>query len=591
MNTPATPPTPGATPKGHPPGLYLLFAVEMWERFSYYGMKAFLMIYMTTAMVAGGLEWNKERAGGLYGWYTGLAYLTPIMGGYIADRFIGTHYSMLIGGAVIAAGHFTLAFETIPSFYAGLGLIIIGTGFFKPCVSVMVSQLYPAKDVRRDAAFTIFYMGINLGAFLGPIVCGGLRVGRKQGEVYGWDWAFAAAGVGMVLGLIAYLVGRPFFLKGIGLPTRGKSAPLLAEDMQCAKCSHSLAGLDRDTNCPECGLSTADVPAERRPLTRKDKEGIAAIFILSFFVIFFWTAFEQSGSSMTIFAEERTDRSISTGLAQQIYAVGTEAGNPLPTWVFILLGAALVAGWIFFERLWKKTAATRSTSARLAPIAARIIGLAVGPVLLLFGVLKMTGFLKEAFLPDDFVAKAEYPADWFQSVNPFFILLFAPIFAAIWLRLARKGREPSTPLKFSLGLMLLGAGFVFMVLGGQASSGPGDTIVKVSGLYLLGAYCIHTMAELCVSPVGLSVVNKLSPVRFVTLLMGVWFLANFIANKVAGTLAGMVDKIAKEKLSIGGFDLEGQALFFSLFVVAPVLAGVVLLFLVPKLSKLMHGRA
>ncbi len=256
---------------------------EMWERFSYYGMKAFLILYMTLGPTVGGQSGLDEerKSASIYGWYTGLVYLTPIIGGYIADRVLGTARSMVIGGAIIAAGHFCLAFETTVSFYVGLLCIVIGTGFFKPCVSVMVGQLYGDRDPRRDAAFTIFYMGINLGAFLGPIICGGLRVGRRHGEVFGWSWAFAAAGVGMVLSLIMFMIGKPFLLKGIG----DKPAKKTAEQKQAA----------------------ANVP-----LTAEEKKGIAVIFIMAFFVIFFWTAFEQAGSSMDLFAEERrTSRTLS----------------------------------------------------------------------------------------------------------------------------------------------------------------------------------------------------------------------------------------------------------------------------------------
>ncbi|MBX3406491.1 MAG: peptide MFS transporter [Phycisphaeraceae bacterium] len=576
--------------QGHPGGLYLLFVTEMWERFSFYGMRAFLMLFMTAAVVNGGLGWDEQKAASLYGWYTALVYLTPIIGGYMADKLLGTHYSMVLGGAIIAAGHFTLALETIPSFYVGLLLIVVGTGFFKPCVSVMVSQLYPAKDKRRDAAFTIFYMGINLGAFLGPIVCGGLRIGRKQGEVFGWSWAFAAAGVGMVLGLLAYMIGRPFLLKGIGLPEHKRSeAPgqTLSEDVVCATCGQPLAGRPAGSECPKCGTSTAAAPPRRRPLNREEKHGIAVIFIMAFFVIFFWTAFEQAGSSMNLFAENRTDRSLSSGTAHLLHDWATQDGAPAPTWLIALGGMVLLGAWMFCERSWRRT--PRVPHPLLAAVP-RIVGLAGGGTLLTLAILKATGFLKEAFIPDNFLQEAEYPAEWFQSVNPFCILVFAPIFAAAWLRLGRAGREPSTPVKFALGLILLGLGFLFMVFAGRASD-AGASPVLVSGWYLTAAYSIHTLGELCLSPVGLSMVNKLAPVRFVSLLMGVWFLANFAANKIAGTLAGYNDAIAAKQLSLGGIDLTGQSLFYALFTVVPIVAGIVVLLLAPALSRLMHGRA
>jgi POT family proton-dependent oligopeptide transporter len=540
----------------HPPGLYLLFMTEMWERFSYYGMKAFLILYMTLSVSVGGLGWSKEKGASVYGWYTGLVYLTPIIGGYIADRMLGTARSMVIGGAIIAAGHFSLAFETLPSFYIGLICIVVGTGFFKPCVSVMVGQLYGERDPRRDAAFTIFYMGINLGAFLGPIICGGLRVGRRHGEVFGWSWAFAAAGVGMVLSLIMFLIGKPFLLKGIGDKPQPRE------------------------------LQKAAAPSQ--PLTAEEKRGIAVIFIMAFFVIFFWTAFEQAGSSMDLFAEERTNRTLSPEMAQSVWRWGTEAGYPMPDWLFMVIGAGLTTVWAvaagkmrdYFDR------------AKVGPLVLKLLGLAVGPTMFLFGILKATGFLQEAFLPKDFLDKAEYPADWFQSVNPFFILTLAPVFAAAWLKLARKGKEPSTPVKFAMGLILLGLGFLFMVEGGRLSNGSGaGEVVRVSGFWLSAAFCVHTMGELCLSPVGLSMVNKLAPAKFVSLLMGVWFLSNFVANKLAAMLAGMEDKIASKTVTVGGLVLHGQPLFYSVFVVVPIAGGILLLFLTPMLKSLIGDRA
>lgn len=595
-------------PTGHPKGLYLLFTTEMWERFSYYGMRAFLILYMVSTVAEGGLGWTKEKAGTMYGWYTGLCYLTPLFGGYIADKLIGTHYSMLLGGAIIAAGHFTLAFETIPSFYAGLGLIIIGTGFFKPCVSVMVGQLYPERDRRRDAAFTIFYMGINLGAFLGPIICGGLRLGRKQGEVFGWSWAFAAAGVGMVLGLIAYLAGRPWLLRGVGATPKKKDVKGVArlgavfaalglvalilgfapgyEKVGQLWASFTGTGwlLYYPAGIVVAIAAIAGISAFVMAQEPKDRGPVAAIFIMAFFVIFFWTAFEQAGSSMNLFAQERVDRTLSPATAHWVYDLGVKEGFPLPSWAFLIFGAVLTGGWIAFER---GTSGRRDIN-RPLQVTARVLGLAIGPILILFGGLKWGGFLGTAFFPPDFLEKAEYPPDWFQSVNAGFILLLAPIFASAWLRLARKSREPSTPVKFAAGLILLGVGFVFMVLAAQQSMGSEGAVIRVTGLWLVAAYCLHTMGELCLSPVGLSMVNKLAPVRFASLLMGVWFLANFVANTSAGLLAGQVDEIAKGHVYR---ILGGQADFYLMFVAAPILAGLVLLAITPIMKKLMAGRA
>ena len=425
-------------PTGRQPrGLWLLFIVEMWERFSYYGMRALLVLYLVNE-----LKWSDADASKLYGTYTGLVYLTPILGGYLADRLIGTRRSLVIGGIIIALGHFSLAVPGMTAFYLGLALIIIGTGFFKPNVSTMVGQLYRQGDSRRDAGFTIFYMGINLGAFLAPLVCGYL------GEKVGWHYGFGAAGVGMVLGLLVYMWGVNKYLPGIGL------AP--TQEMR------------------------KEQAASRGPLTREEKQRVAVIFIVAFFVVFFWAAFEQAGASMNLFADRHTDTN-------------------------------------------------------------------------LFGF--------------------EFPASWFQSVNPFAILICAPLFAQLWLGLGRTGREPPTPAKMAIGLLLLAAGFGIMVLGAARA----DTGIRVSPLWLVGAYTLHTWGELCLSPVGLSLVTKLAPLKFASLLMGVWFLANFFANLLAGQLSALMGEFSS---------LQS---FFSIFLIAPAVAGVILLLLSPMLKRMMHG--
>jgi POT family proton-dependent oligopeptide transporter len=478
----------------HPAGLRVLFMCEMWERFSFYGMKALLVLYLIKSSGEGGLEWSKEHAGTLMGWYAGLVYLTPLVGGYLADRWLGTHRSLVIGGAIIAAGHFTLMGDTIPTLFIGLSLVIIGTGFFKSNVSTMVGQLYKPGDGRRDAGFTIFYMGINLGAFLAPLVCGWLRTR------FGWNWGFGAAGVGMVLGLLQYMHGRPKHLVGIGDP------PSLDQTTMsfCAACAHDMHEEPEDAPCPECG-ETGRVPLAREvPLTREDRHRMAVIFIMAFFVVFFWTAFEQAGTSMAFFAEERTDR---TAPAYLEWAVG-EKGE------------------------------TTEDGTKLMP------------------------------------------AEWFQSLNPLFILIFAPVVASIWVRLARLKKEPSTPLKMGLGLILLGLSFLFMVGAATASEGQ-----LAAPWWLVSAFFVMTMGELCLSPVGLSLVTKLAPIKFASLLMGVWFLANFVANLTAGLVAGQVDKISDT-----GFILPGWAGFYLIFVIAPIAAGLLVLMLSPVLRKLMHGR-
>ena len=440
-------------PARQPPGLFLLFGVEMWERFSFYGMRAFLTLFLISK--TGGFGWSKEQASHLYGWYLGLVYLTPLLGGYLADRFLGTHRAIIIGGIVIASGHFCLAVPAKPTFFLGLCLIILGTGFFKSNISTMVGQLYTEGDRRRDAAFTIFYMGINLGAAIGQIVC------PKLAYRYNWHLGFSAAGFGMVLGLVVYLLLKRRFLGSIGDVPAGRRA------------------------------KADQVTAAKEPLSSLEKQGIAAIAILAFFNIFFWMAFEQAGSSMTFFAEERTRRTF--------------------------LGINL-----------------------LAP--------------------------------------------YFQSVNPIAIITLAPVFAWMWTRWEARGGAPSTPVRFALGLFLLGAGFVVLVIGARLSDGG----VRVSPLWLISTYVLHTCGELCLSPIGLSMVTKLAPKRFASLAMGAWFFSWFVADLSAGLVAATVEKVEK-----GHFFrlLGGQADFFLMFVVSTFAAGLALLALSPVVKRLMAGRA
>ncbi len=490
---------------GHPRGLGLLFVTEMWERFSYYGMRAILVLYLVNA-----LKWDTARAANLYGTYTMLVYLTPLIGGYLADRIIGTRRSLVIGGVIIALGHFTLAFPGMSTFYVGLGLIIIGTGFFKSNVSTMVGQIYPPGDARRDAGFTVFYMGVNLGAFLGPLVCGFLA----QNPRFGWHWGFAAAGVGMILGLIVYLRGRDKYLPGIGIGTAkqraanaGAEAGMMAPEVPESTMLHGATGgvvgavLGWVLGGGLLGVTMGLVIGAALGISvlgthGEERKRVIALFIVVFFVIFFWAAYEQTGSSMNLFADKNTN-------------------------------------------------------------------LNVGSVAV--------------------------PSSWFQSVNPLAILIFAPLFAGTWTRLGVTGREPSTPLKMVLGLALLATGFLFMVIGG----GRADTGVLVSPFWLVAAYLFHTWGELCLSPVGLSYVTKVAPVRFASLLMGVWFLANAAANKIAGSLAAYTPTPGEAPPAaaggIGGFLQSVSATnhgFYMIFVVAGFVGAGLMLLFVPLLNRL-----
>jgi POT family proton-dependent oligopeptide transporter len=516
--------------------LFLLFLVEMWERFSYYGMRALLVLYLVKSptptpdqslsgaeFLNPGRGWSKADASVLYGWYTGMAYLLPIIGGFIADKLIGTHRSMVVGGLLIALGHVALAisgFGTMAHsdvgmsvFITGLVLIVIGTGHFKPTVSVMVGQLYPAGDPRRDGAFSIFYMGINLGAFLCAFVCGTL------GQKVGWHWGFGSAAVGMLAGLGFYMLGRPAFLKGIGAApaqVRYNYAPALLFFGVALSCVIGLAfhfglfaqlrsGMNKILEIPYAGLAITLGGTLAVLLwslyfisiqAREDRGPTACILIFILFNAFFWIAFEQAGTSLNLFGEELTDRH--------------------------------VMGW-------------------------------------------------------------EMPATWFQSVNPFLIITLAPVFAILWSSLGRRNMNPSQPVKIALGLLLVGAGYLFMVFGAMGTTPS----VKASIMWLLMTYFLHTLGELCISPTGLSFVTRAAPVRYVSFLMGLWFVSSFIANLGGGIIASYVENIEQGKTELfwyRWFKLGGQADFYLLFVITSIGAGLAILILTPVLKQMLRGR-
>lgn len=445
----------------HPPGLYMLFFTEMWERFSYYGMRALLVMYLTTEFVKGGLGVDKASAMALYGNFTALVYLTPLLGGYLSDRFIGQRKAITIGGIIMALGQLTLfSHQSKTVLYIGLLLLIIGNGFFKPNISTLVGKLYPDGDKRKDSAFTIFYMGINLGSFFAPLVCGTLAekvmATTQGGEIihYGFRFGFLAAGIGMILGQILFNSLANKYLGDIGKVAVGK------------------AKTDIDTK------------AKNKPLTKQERSRTIVICIITAFVVVFWTGFEQAGSSLTIYTQDFVNRNI--------------------------------GGW-------------------------------------------------------------EVPVSWFQSLNPFFIVLFAIPVSKLWYKLASSKRGDLTiPQKMGIGMIMLGIGFVLMVGAVMQRGGNvADTAIKANMIWLVGAYYLHTMGELCLSPVGLSMVSSLAPAKFASFLMGVWLLSSFVANELAGILASFTE-------TLGHLEIFGGIAVVSIFI------GLVLLALNKKLTKMME---
>ncbi len=492
--------------------MYVLFLTEMWERFSYYGMRAILSLYMLQA-----LFFSFAFTSTIYGYYTGLVYLTPLIGGYVADRYWGNRKSIITGGILMALGQFSLAlssylytpmvanqvsyaFFTLNHqqifFLIGLLLLIVGNGFFKPNISTMVGSLYTKNDKRRDSAFTIFYMGINLGALIAPLVVGLLG---DTGNPADFRYGFLAAGLGMIVGLGIFVIAKNKYLvtpegESVGI----KPVHNLFENPQEIIIDERGALNEPNTNNE---INTVKGPNNEKnnghpPLTSIEKQRIGVIFILSFFVIFFWTAFEQAGVSLTFFAQQNVDRMIG----------------------------------IFHFMI---------------------------------------------------------PASWFQSVNPLAILLFAPLFAVLWPKLNSKNLEPSMPSKMALGLILLSGGFLLLTLpAGMIDNGS----PVVSPLWLVAIYVMFTFGELCISPIGLSAVTKLSPVRFASLLMGVWFLSAAASNLLAGFLSSLYPDPSKTTIpTILGIPITGLETFFMIFVVMSALAAILLLLVRKKLVKMMHG--
>jgi proton-dependent oligopeptide transporter, POT family len=511
---------------GHPSGLFVLFFTEMWERFSYYGMRALLVLFLVASVLDEGWGWDRAEALVLYGWYTGLVYVTPIFGGLIADKLTGYRNAVIIGALLMTLGHAAMALEVIsdPFFYIGLGLLIIGNGMFKPNISSMVGQLYKNQGKEKDAGYTIFYMGINAGAFLGILLCGYI------GESVGWHYGFGLAGIFMFFGMLQFYFAQKIFGR-IGL------SPQKTQDFD-----------DAVENTLENTKEAIEDTVDEITKSKVSKDRLIVIGVLAFFTIFFWWAFEQAGGSMTIFAADYTDRLL-VGDGALIFKVFNTVLTVVPmliiTWVLIML--------------FKQTFAKYALSNLLLGASFVII----------WGIVIW-------MLVREFNAEvAEVKASWFGILNSFFIIAFAPLFSKLW----QSKYNPTGPVKFAIGLILLGLGFGILAYGSTAIP-LGAKTASVSMMFLVFAYLFHTLGELCVSPVGLSYVSKLAPVKLVGLMFGVWFVANFIANLAAGITGSYMDPILEEK---------GLTYFFMIFTLIPIGAGIIMLILNKTLIKMMHG--
>ena len=505
----------GAMVMDHPASLFVLFFTEMWERFSYYGMRALLTVFLVSELVNGGWAWTNEEALKLYGLYTGLVYLTPLLGGMIADRFTGYRKAILIGALIMTLGHASMALEGFSQnfFYVGLLFMILGNGMFKPNISSMVGQLYPDTSAKKDAGYTIFYMGINAGAFLGMLLCGYI------GEKIGWHFGFGLAGVFMFFGMLQFLFAQKIF--GV---------------------------IGQDVNIETKSELTAEESEEVaiEPHIIRDRLIVVGVFMIA--SIFFFFAFEQAGGSMTLFAKDYTQRALTGGSAtffKWIDAILTIF--PIAIVTYVLAGLA------------KKIYAKYPLTIIFTTISFVIIwGLGIWKVYREFS-----------------LETTEVTVSWFQILNSFFIITLASSFSKMW----EKVWNPSGPVKFALGLIFVAVGF-FALSYGSLSIPTGAKTAAVSMIWLILAYFFHTMGELCLSPVGLSYVSKLSPKKFVGLLFGLWFTASAIANFIGSYMGAYIDKIS------AAYSLS----YFFIFIAGvPLFAAVMLLLFNKKLVKMMHG--
>jgi proton-dependent oligopeptide transporter, POT family len=568
MNQPA--------PKGHPKGLYILFATEMWERFNFYGMRAILILFMTKALL-----FDQAFASNLYGSYLSLVYLTPLLGGFIADRYWGNRRSIIAGGIVMAIGEFILfacgtLYNTSPDvsavlFFSGLGLMIAGNGFFKPNISSLVGQLYPKNDHRKDAAYTIFYMGINTGGALGPFVCG---LFGDTGNPADFRWAFLIAGVGMLLSVVVQKIFQHKYVtdpdnKVLGLVPANTPKAFLSPVLTVigmgifASICIGLLYLDAKINylfylLVACIVIIPAIIFVDKTLTPVEKNKVIVIFVVCFFVIFFWGAFEQAGASLTFFADAQTDRHIDL---------------KVPIWVIGLISAVLL---YFIYTLYK------SATKNLAGAFDKELRVTVYGLLFLFAAAIIGSNIYLFSTGQSQVTKEEIPASWFQSLNSLFVVLFAPFFAWLWLKLGK--REPSSPTKMALGLFFLALGYLWIAKGVDNVQ-PG---IKVSMIWLTGMYALHTAGELCLSPIGMSLVNKLSPLKFSSLLMAIWFTANAFGNKVAGVLSSLYPDNGKTTNFLG-YQMHNLYDFFMLFVFMAGIAALLLFLLTKKLQRMMQS--
>ncbi len=576
---------------GHPVGLFVLFFTEMWERFSYYGMRAILILFLISKLTEGGWEWQREEAYALYGWYVMLVYFLPMVGGWLADNKWGHVKTVLIGASIITAGHAALAISDLGPgfkfvFYIGLLLLVIGTGLFKPNMSSIVGKMYPPHSNKKDSAYTIFYMGVNAGAFLGTLLVGWI------GEHYGWHLGFGLAGIFMLFGLLQFYFARDIFgeeanrpqPKKIDLPKeeQDKIVPFTTTDKILAATGIVLAltwiihglyevvtrgdhWLPKNIYSLQIGSETFHFDlttffflasivifiilgiSRLKRFEPVERDRLTVIFIIAFFVIAFWASFEQAGTTMNVFARDYTARTLSENWAL-IYKIIDTLISVIP---ILILTYVIYRLFVTIYKIYPLTVLFTTVSFLIIWI------------LVIFR-------MRDKIGSDSPVVDTT----WFQILNPVFIISLAPLYSAIW-----KRYNLPAAWKFFIGFLFLGSGFGLLALGARHIP-PGAETASVSMLWLVGAYLLHTMGELAISPVGLSYVSKLAPLRMTGFIFGIWYIFTGLANKLSGMMAEASEGIAEK---------YGISTFFLIFTIIPFLAGFIILSLNGFLKKRMHG--
>ena len=568
---------------GHPAGLFVLFFTEMWERFSFYGMRVLLILFLTAALMGDnpGWGWSPENAGALYGTYAMLLYITPIFGGIIADRYIGYRWAVVIGSIIMTLGHAAMVAESEFMLYLGLGLLVIGTGFFKPNMTSILSEMYKNFPEKKDGAYTIFYMGVNAGAFFGMMLCGYLA------KELGWHWGFGLAGIFMLLGTIQFWLAKPLFGDIGEVPSKEKRAieaarvaeskseddklnPYTPVDIALIAIT-TILGLLYAFNDPLSKIGNINlfpfkvgdldgsivmilfalalflflVISRLMRYTTVIRHRMIAVIIFAFFTIFFWMSFEQGASSLVIFARDSVDRSLE-GTSLTIFNVVNTLLTVVPL---------LIISWVLFllaKQTFKK--------APLSNIVLAITFIAIWGIAIW---MLQTEFSK---------TESEIDPTWFSILNSFFIIAFASTVSKLW----DSKFNPPAAVKYGLGLIIMAVGFGLLAYGSYGI----EAGIKVSMLWLVLAYLFHTLGELFLSPVGLSYVSKLVPARMIAFMFGMWYLAIAIGNKLAAVLGGQIENIT---------NTYSLSTFFLIFTIVPTVAGLIVIALNPVLKKLMHG--